>query len=124
MNAQITQGFFQRLIKGSLSLWQAFWIVFVFSQVVLYALYALFLYISIFLEDQSKSLTTHSQLLAMVAAYTTAGMFLTALISRYVWKCTPNSEQVFFSSLARIVIASYLVLYGVKVMIVWSFVIF
>jgi len=52
---------------------------------VLYALYALFLYISIFLEDQSKSLTTHSQLLAMVAAYTTAGMFLTALISRYVW---------------------------------------
>jgi len=124
MSTQTSLGFFHRLVKGSLPLWQAFWIAFVLFQISLYALYVLFLYVLLHVDDQSKTLTSHSILLVMVISYTTAGMILTAVISWFVWKCAPNTEQPFFTLLARIIVSSYCVLYGVKVISIWSFQLF
>lgn len=116
MKAQNYVIFLKRLSSGRLKLWQAFWLVFVPIPIVLYAIYALFLFL---LEHFTGSVITFTQLTAVAVLYSTIAIALLIVLGMGVWRCALNTPRVLWGYIARIAVTSYLIWYGIKVITGW-----
>lgn len=116
MKTQSFLVFVKKLSGGRLKLWQAFWLVFAPTPIILYAIYSLFLFL---LGQILGSDITFTQLKVVVVLYSTIAITLMILLGLWVWKCAFNTHNVLWGYLSRFVVTSYLIWYGLKVIIGW-----